>query len=189
MLLENAPHRIPTAFQTAPPQISEDTPTKPSNSLLPNDGGAITWFPGQYIFGGGGDDKGVRVQSFQATGKNNSDQFIQRLSGYLRSEVTGKQYTILVNDNGTLVEAAGYGIPAGYQFNIGVRLVDAASGGMTTAELLRDFSRMTFVFNYGDKTYTKHFAPDEIEAEVLRMEHDLRPKPINGFAGVRRTSP
>jgi hypothetical protein len=164
---------------------SASTPT----SLLTSDGGPITWIPGQYIFGASGDDKGVRVQSFQATGKNNSDEFIQPLSGFLRSEVTGKQYPILVNDRGTLVEAAGFGIPAGYQFNIGVRLVDAASGGMTTAELVRDFGRMTFIFKYGDKTYTKHFTPEEIEAEVRRMERDLRPKPLNGFAGVRRISP
>lgn len=164
------------------------TPTArlaPDAKLLPDDGGPIKWNQG-YLLGAGGDDRGIRISTIQATGQNESDEFIQPLSGYVRSEITGRQLPILVNDNGTLVPSDGYGIPAKHQFSIGAKLSDA---GITGNEFLRDFGRLTFVFQYGTHTYTKHFAPEELEAEVRRTENDLRPKPIQGMAGVKRIQP
>jgi hypothetical protein len=171
-----------TPQTAATPPSAKVAPVK----LLPDDGGPITWYPGQYVFGASGDDKGIRIQSFQAAGQNNSDEFIAPLSGFVRSEITGNSFPLQVNDNGTLVSSEGYGIPAKHQFNIGVRIVANDGGGITSSEFLRDFGRLTFVFKYGNHTYNRRFSPDEIEAEVRRMETDLRPKPVQGVAGVRR---
>jgi hypothetical protein len=171
------------------PQPNKDIKTATSNAsvpiLLPDDGGPVTWIRGQYIFGGNGGENGIRIQSFQAVAQNKSDEFIRPLGGYVRSEITGKQFQILVNDKGDLVPPDGYGIPAGQQFNIGARLTDSDNAGIGGAEFIRDFGRMTFVFNYGNHVYTKRFTPDEIEGEVHRMEKDLRPSPMLG-AGVRK---
>ncbi|WP_194464256.1 hypothetical protein [Bradyrhizobium sp. CCBAU 53340] len=170
------------------PQASREAKAATSNNsvpiLLPDDGGPITWLRGQYIFGASGGENGVHIQSFQAVGQNKSNDFIRPLDGYVRSEITGKQFQILVvNDKGDLVSPTGYGIPAGQQFNLGARLTDSA--GISSAEFIRDFGRITFVFTYGDHTYTKKFSPEEIEAEVYRLEKDLRPKPVLG-AGARK---
>jgi hypothetical protein len=173
-------------FQKAPQanrDIKTATPKGPVQILLPDDAGPISWFPGQYIFGASGGENGIRIQSFQAAGQNNSDEFIRPLSGYLRSEITGKQFPLFVNDKSDLVAPDGYGIPARQQFNVGARLVEPNSAGMSGAEFIREFSRMTFVFNYGNHNYTKRFTPDEIESEVHRMEKDLRPEPYAGRRG------
>jgi len=174
--------------QRSPQTNREAKPATSNNSvpsLLPDDGGPITWLRGQYIFGASGDENGMRIQTFQAAGENKSNEFVRPLDGYVRSEITGKQFQILVNDNGTLVSSAGYGIPADQQFNIGARLVEPTSAGISGPEFIRDFGQMTFVFKYGNHTYTKKFSPEEIEAEVYRMEKDLRPKPMLG-AGARK---
>jgi hypothetical protein len=172
------PLHVSRDVKTASPDVSVP-------KLLTDDGSPVNWLPGQYIFGASGDETGIRIQSFQAAGRNNSDDFIRPLSGYVRSEITGRRFQLLVNDNGNLVDPEGYGIPAREQFNVGARLVEPSSGGLSGAEFIRDFGRMTFVFNYGNHVYTKRFTPDEIESEVHRMQKDLRPKPMPG-AGVRK---
>jgi hypothetical protein len=164
--------------QTSKPQMTEVSPTK-ANALLPDDGGPITWNSG-YLLGAGGDDKGIRISTLQMTGQNNSDEFIEPLSGVIRSEVTGVQLPILVNDNGTLVPPDGYGIPARHQFMIGCKLSET---GISGVEFLRDFGRMTFTFIYGNHTYTKRFTPEELEAELRRTENDLRPKELSPIFG------
>ena len=135
------------------------------------------------MLGAGGRDNGIVVSSIQATGQNTSDEFIEPISGFVKSEITGKQFPILVSDNGNLVSPEGYGIPAKHQFNVAAIISDSVISG---AEFLRDFGRMTFTFKYGDHIYTKHFAPEELEAEVKRAEAELRPKPPQSLAGVRR---
>jgi hypothetical protein len=152
--------------------------------LLPDDDGPIKWYPGSYLLGAGGDP--VVITTLQFTGLNTSDEFIEPLSGFIRSEITGRQLPVLVVDKDQLVPPAGYGIPAKHQFNLGVKLSDT---GISGSQFLKEFERMTFSFTYGQHTYVKHFTPDELDAELRRTERDLRPHPIPSMAGVQRKSP
>jgi hypothetical protein len=168
--------------QQVPPRPTTATDVVPK--LLPDtDDGIIKWSRGYILSASGSSDAPIKIFGFQATGQNESDEFIEPLAGFIRSEITGRQFPILVNDNGTLVSPEGYGIPARYQFQIGAKLSEP---GMSTVEFLRDFGRLTFEFRYGGHVYTKRFSPEELEAEVRRTEIDLRPKPIRGAAGVRK---
>jgi hypothetical protein len=148
--------------QPTTPRTSDAAPTKPTN-LLPDDGGPIKWNPGYLLGASGGDGKGMVISSVQATGQNTSDEFIEPISGFVKSETTGKQFPILVIDNNKLVSPDGYGIPAKHQFNVAAVISDSV---ISDTEFLRDFGRMTFTFKYADHTYTKHFTPEELEAEV-----------------------
>jgi hypothetical protein len=161
-------------------------PANPNNSprLLPDDDGPIKWYPGGYLLGAVGGDP-MLITTLQFTGQNTSDEFVEPIGGFVRSEITGKQLPILVNDAGNLASPDGYGIPAKHQFMLGVRLSDS---GITSTQFLKEFGRITFNFEYGKRTYTKHFTADEIEAEVRRTELDLRPKTPQSVAGVRKKS-
>jgi hypothetical protein len=175
--------------KAAPTAVAQNTPSPPAASsaipkLLPDtDDGIIKWSRGYILSASGSSDAPIKIFGFQATGQSESDEFIEPLGGFVRSEITGRQFPILVNDNGTLVSSEGYGIPARHQFQIGAKLSEA---GMSTVEFLRDFGRLTFEFRYGSNVYVKRFSPEELEAEVRRTEIDLRPKPIHGAAGVRK---
>jgi hypothetical protein len=154
-------------------------------TLLPNtDDGIIKWVP-NYLLAARSINTGIEISGFQATGQNESDEFIEPIGGFVRSEITGRQFPILVSDGGNLVSPRGYGIPAKHQFQLGARFVE--SGGMSVTEFLRDFGRLTFEFRYGSHTYTRRFSPEELDTEARRTEIDLRPKPTPSVAGVKRS--
>jgi hypothetical protein len=148
--------------------------------------GPIKWAWG-YIFAARSVGDGIEISGFQATGENTSGEFIAKLGGFVRSEITGQQFPILVSDRDKLVPTDGYGIPAKHQFHIGARFVE--TGGMTPTQFLRDFGRLTFQFEYDGQIYKRHFTFEEIEAQVRRIEADLRPKVSPSGAGVRRIPP
>jgi hypothetical protein len=159
---------------TPPPQIIPQ--------LLPDDGGPVKWARG-YLIWAGGDQGGLLLYGIQATGTNTSEEFIGPLSGYVRSEITGQQFPILNSDTDPRKPIDGYGVPAGNQFHL---MVPFNNGNpMRTPEFLRDFGRITFVFQYGDHIYSKRFVPDEIEKEVSRTESDLTPKPQRSVVGLK----
>jgi len=173
-----------------PSSMTQQVPPRPTTAtniipqLLPDtDDGIIKWSRGYILSASGSSNAPIKIFGFQATGQNESDEFVEPLAGIIRSEITGRQFPILVNDNGALVSPEGYGIPARHQFQIGAKLSEI---GMSTVEFLRDFGRLTFEFRYGSHVYTKRFSPEELEAEVRRTEIDLRPKPIHGATGVRK---
>jgi hypothetical protein len=161
--------------------FSGDPPSPPPPQLLPDDGGPVKWYPG-YLLGAGGNDKGVFFSTFQATGKNSSDEFLGPLSGYVRSEITGKQFPLISTDGPREMPIEGSGIPAGNQFHIAARLTDTA---MASNEFLRDFGRLTFVFQYGNHVYIKRFSPQEIQTEVRQTEANLTPKPPQSVVGLK----
>jgi hypothetical protein len=130
--------------------------------LLPDDDGPIKWYPGPgaYLLGAGGDP--MIITTLQFNGQNTSDAFIEPISGFVRSEITGRQLPVLVLDGDKLVPPEGYGIPAKHQFNLAVKLSDT---GISGNQFLKEFERMTFSFTYGQHTYVKHFTPDEVDAK------------------------
>lgn len=149
--------------------------------------GPVEWNP-NYVLGArsGSNPDGIEIFGFQATGTNTSDEFIDRLGGFVRSEVTGQQFPILVDAGNGLVPADGFGVPAKHQFHVFARFVEK-SGGISVAQFLRDFGRLTFQFEYDGKVYKRHFSPEELETEARRIETALRPRPISSVAGVRRS--
>jgi hypothetical protein len=153
--------------------------------LLTDDGGAIKWNRG-YLFSASGGPTGPIVGGIQATGENKSDEFIGPLSGFIRSEITGQQFPILINDSaGKDVPLDGYGVPAGNQFRVFAPLRNGVVP-LSAEEFMRDFSRFTFVFQYGNHTYTRRFTPEEVQKEMQRVGAFLTPKPNPNRVGARR---
>ncbi len=164
-------------FATAAP-----APPLVDPQLLPDDGGPIKWNRG-FLLSASRNPGGMTIGGIQATGQNESDEFQGPISGFIRSEITGTQVAFKVDsDKGEEVSLDGYGVPARNQFRIfapfGVQL--------STADFIRDFGRMTFVFQYGDHVYKKYFTPDELEKELERTAVFLVPKPQVNKVGARR---
>ena len=152
--------------------------------LLTDDGGAVKWGAG-YILSASGSPNGVRISGIQATGENKSDEFVGPLSGYVRSEITGQQYSMVINDiTGKEVPLAGYGIPAGNQFRIFVP-ISQGTVPLSTVDFMRDFGRFTFVFQYGNHVYTRRFSPDEVQKEIQRTTSALLPRNVANRVGAR----
>lgn len=150
--------------------------------LLPDDGGPIKWVHGAYFLSMSSSPTGMEIGGIQAVGTNESDEFIGPVSGFVRSESSGRQIAFLIdNDKGQNVPIDGYGIPARNQFH----LFAPFGTPVKIDEFLRDFARLTFVFQYGTQVYTKHFAPDEMQKEVSRTEAFLAPKPQVNRVGAR----
>ena len=84
-------------------QTKLTNPQQPSltNALLPDDKGLVSWQAG-YLLGAGGDDNGIKISTLQMTGWNNSDQFLGKLSGFIKSEITGQTFPLQANVNGVL---------------------------------------------------------------------------------------
>src|SRR5262249_38943163 len=63
--VRTSPKSITTAARVTPPTST------PAPQLLPDDGGPIKWYPGQYVLGasGGDDVKGMVITTFQLTGQ------------------------------------------------------------------------------------------------------------------------
>lgn len=172
--------RIVDTLPASIPSVSSATRTTPQ--LLPDDGGPIKW-AGGFLLSAAGNQGGMIIGGIQATGQNESDDFLGPISGFVRSEVTGQQIPMLVDsDKGEEVPLDGYGIPARNQFRVFTKF----GTQLNATDFLRDFGRMTFVFQYGDHIYKKHFSPEELEQEIQRTETFLAPKPQISKVGVRR---
>ncbi|WP_152540034.1 hypothetical protein [Afipia sp. P52-10] len=156
-----------------------------STRIKPEQDGPIQW-TWDFILAARWVDPGIQIYGFQAIGQNTSNEFISGIGGFVRSDITGRQFPILVRDRNELVPTADYGIPAKHQFHLGANFVD--TGGFTPTRFLQDFGRLTFSFEYNGKTYKRHFTHDEIASEIRRAEDFLRPKVSPSQAGVRRIS-
>jgi hypothetical protein len=100
----------------------------------------------------------VRVGGFQAQGKNNLGQPINRVSGYIRSDITNQSFPIyLVVDKEPVPPEETYGIPALATFTVVTwgTILNMQKDGMPVADFLRDFASFTFVFEYDEKNSAK----------------------------------
>jgi len=130
---------------------------------------------------------GVEFYGFQLTGRNNTDKFIGKLGGSVRSEKNGREFAIKLQHNNELVSPDGYGLPARNQFHIGVEFMPRGSG-LPGAKFLAKYGILTFSFGYDDQRFSRAYSYEETSAEVERIEGDLRPKPIKSEAGFRAPS-
>jgi hypothetical protein len=150
--------------------------------------GAISWrflSPGNYFIAARGRGHYVDYFGVQASGRNESDEIITDFSGFIRSEVTGREYPITVSDGrGNLIDPKGYGIPARHGFHFQVRF--NGDQPMNMNEFLRDFRRMTIALRYNGTQYKRTIMPEELEREVDRAERELRRKPPVSSYGIKK---
>jgi hypothetical protein len=163
------------------------TPALSPELLLPDDGGPIKWVRGVYFLNISSSPNGWVIGGFQMVGQSESDEFLGPISGFVRSEITGRQVNLQIDDDkGKYVPLdGGYGIPARNQFHLFAPFGEQ----IKISDFLRDFARLTFVFQYGTHTYTKRFSPDEIQKEVRRTEEFLEPKSPESKVGARPMPP
>lgn len=163
----------------APPQ-NEKPATYANEEIL----GAIRWrflSPGNYFIAARGRGHYIDIFGVQASGTNESDEIITDFSGTVRSEITGREYVIAVNDgHGKLIDPRGYGIPAKNGFRFQVRF--NGDKAINRTEFLRDFRRLTIRLRYNGIDYIRVITPEEIEAELARTEAEMiRNPPVSSF--------
>jgi hypothetical protein len=150
--------------------------------LLPDDGGPVKWSRGFLLSASVGGPDGILIGGIQITGQNKSEEFVGPLNGYIRSEITGQQIPFLADDNGSRVPLDGWGVPAKNQF----RITALFGKTISASEFLRDFGRMTFIFQYGAHVYTRRFSPEDLQMEIQRARAFLAPRVPESRVGVRR---
>ncbi len=112
------------------------------------------------------------INGFQAHGKSNLDEPILHFSGFLRSDTTNETFPIvLARDNKFLRPEETLGIPRKSEFDLYAKLPSNhpegyAGDGMNASTFLRQYPELTFVFQYDEKKYVKHFSKKDIWTAV-----------------------
>lgn len=112
------------------------------------------------------------ITGFQAHGKNNLDEPIVHFSGFIRSDTSNETFPILLaRDNKFLRPEETLGIPRKAEFDLHAKLPsnhpERYSGeGMNASAFLRQYTELTFVFEYDEKKYDEHFSKKGIWAAV-----------------------
>jgi hypothetical protein len=141
----------------------------------------ITWSfdnnPSAYFLGmsGGPEAAGV-VSSFQATGHNNLETLIERVSGYLLVDRNNNKYPLYLVINGTIVKPEETnGIPPGADFTIAIPfyIQNRQEQYIEALKFLSDFPPFTFVFEYDGNTYKRRFTRDEVKLLIMRFADDI----------------
>lgn len=143
--------------------------------------GDITWSfdtdPGVHFLAMvGGQGQEPWVDSFQAHGRNNLDEPISRVSGFVRSDVTNAQFPIRFVIGGQRVPPEDTsGIPRKAEFVIASDPFPSSDRrrrdtGLTASRFLVEFATFTFVFEYDGKKFVRHFTNEEIWNQVAAFQ-------------------
>ncbi|ODR96326.1 hypothetical protein AUC70_15695 [Methyloceanibacter stevinii] len=129
-------------------------------------------------------DYGVEIRGFQAYGKNATGEYLGGLKGEVRSARNGKVYPLLLHEDNDLVPLEGRGIPDGNQF--GVRTLFFGGNGIPVVQFLSEFGALTFIIEYGGKTFTHRFTEEEVWKQAEWLDEELKPKPKRSNYGPSR---
>jgi hypothetical protein len=141
----------------------------------------ITWNFDNFLGTIGSEGKEPKVLSFQAHGRNNLDEPILHVGGFLRSDVTNIQFPIQFVVNGEAVPPDNTnGIPRKTEFD--VTTGPLRNDPIPASKFLLDFAGLTFVFKYDGKIFQRHFTQDDI----WKL---MRPLPILRAPGVIKRLP
>ncbi len=140
------------------------------------------------------DQPEIRVISFGAKGKNNSNKPISKFSGYLRSEQTNVPIPIYLlaqePDESkiiacfphpwipTLAEET-FGIPAFADFEISTSekpFIETGKDGIPLSKFMNDFVPFTIVLEYDGTKYERRFTTEEVKNQVTFLERSFAPQ-------------
>jgi len=117
------------------------------------------------------------VYLLQFYGKNNTNERLENISGFVQSRSSDTRLPIGINVSGTIFEPekAG-GIPPGAEFAIMTWPLPSnmpnRTGGMTVSRFLVEFAEFTFVLNYNGKQYTRTFVNAEIREPIEKFARE-----------------
>jgi hypothetical protein len=139
------------------------------------------------------DQPEIRVISFGAKGKNNSDKPITKFNGYLRSEQTNVTIPIYLlaqeQDESknlacfphawipTSAEET-YGIPAFADFEISSSekpFIETGKDGIPLSKFLNDFVPFTVILEYDGTKYERRFTTEEVKRQIALLENISSP--------------
>jgi hypothetical protein len=162
----------------------------------------VTWsfdaVPGSYFLGmAGGQGQEPWIDSFQAKGRNNLDEPIAPVSGFVRSDITNAQFLIRFVIGGQRVPPEDTrGIPRNAEFDIASEPFPSSDRrrrdtGLTASVFLVEFATFTFVFEYDGKRFVRHFTNEEIRKQVEAFQRAsqtsvpsvMRRQPTSGTEG------
>jgi hypothetical protein len=173
--------------------------TFPSTAKLQSTG-RIAWNIEQAAQGGGYflnmtklNDHEIRVLGFQAHGKNNSNDPISQISGYIRSDKTNAQRPIYLQaqdqeENKALacfphpwiptLPDQTFGIPPLADFEIGTYdkpYAEVGKDGIPLSQFLSTFSPFTVVLEYDGTKLERRFSQAEINKQIEIFQKSLNP--------------
>ena len=129
-----------------------------------------------YLFGMDYNGGNVHIQTFQATGTNNADKPIQRVTSYIRSDVTNKSIPVyFVIDGDRVPPDETYGIPARAEFVVASSPISEKPNGIDASDFYTEFAPFTFVFEYDGKTYSRSFSRNDVRDIMLAYVRSIEP--------------
>lgn len=122
----------------------------------------------------------TKVLSFQAEGRNISDESIKYVFGLIRSDITNREFKIYFNIEGMLFDPNDtYGIPPKSTFQISSEPFysdESLSTGINESKFINDFSSFTFEFNYDGVKYKKKFTRNDIDQNLAWFKNTIEPQ-------------
>lgn len=117
------------------------------------------------------------VYLFQFHAKNNLNERLTNLSGYIQSRSSDTRLPVGINVGGTIVDfSAVDGVPANADFEIMTwplpSNVAHRTGGMTVSKFLVEFAECVFVFNYNGRQYTRVFTNTEVLQPIEKFARE-----------------
>lgn len=118
------------------------------------------------------------IYLLQFYGKNNTNERLTGLSGYVQSRSSDRRLPIGINVGGTIHEFnATEGIPPYGEFILMTwplpSNTPSRTGGLTVSRFLIEFAEFTFVFNYNGKQFSRTFTNQEILAPIQEFTRTL----------------
>ena len=164
-------HSAPRPVSAHPQTPQPRHPGRPTPA--PKVAGDITWmsesYP-QYSYGllwmQGETDKPFVIMAFTDHARSNVRTNIRSISDYVILDKSGKLYPIYFNVEGTMVDPKDVdSIPPGAVFDIIAPFVPRPRDikeGIQTDKFIKDFTPLTFVFNYDGKKHIHTFSAKEV---------------------------
>jgi hypothetical protein len=153
----------------------------------------VEWFFTEHFLGLSAEEGAdVRAYTFEIEALNKSEDFIESMSGYIRSRISGEKFPMYFNVSGDLVHPDNtYGIPPKFHFRIAVPFAKPWTGSMSHSQMmpaerfLREIGAFTFVYSHEHGQFEKVFSFDEVRRNIEWFRNELvgRQKPV-----IRRKS-
>ena len=133
------------------------------------------------------------VYLLQFYGKNNTNETLNGINGFVQSKSSDVRVPIGINVGGTIYapDKTG-GIPPGAEFAIMTWPLPSnmpmKTGGITDARFLVDFAQFDFVLNYNGKQYTRTFTNAEIREPIEKFARERADEAAKQKPGVKLKS-
>lgn len=138
----------------------------------------ISWdFTGYFLGMTATEGANIHITSLQVRGKNNTNNPISKIEGYIQSNITNRKIPILLE---SMPPEKTNGIPPKCRFWIRALFRDpnAKIEGIAAEKFLKEFSDFTYVFKYDSREYKYQFKRKEIETQIELFRKNSNPKPI-----------